>query len=178
MNVLYTCEFALLVGGEGLLGLLLELLGSSRAGTVPLLRLQRPREALEQRAPCNTSTFTFFSFDSGLICGARSTECQVNHNYIFFKSFRLMAGILISFVNLRISLWSTHYTPILSTQNQNIWPETTENEPWRNFFLMSYFLQSRPFWIVDGVPSAYLSPFLCYFETSSSSTRTELTTSI
>ena len=101
-NECATCEFALLVGGEGLLGLLLELLGSSRAGTVPLLRLQRPREALEQRAPCKTNTFTFFSFDSELICGARSTWCQVDQNYIFFKSFRLMAGIFISFVYLRI----------------------------------------------------------------------------
>ena len=62
MNVLYTCEFALLVGGEGLLGLLLELLGSSRAGTVPLLRLQRPREALEQRAPYNTFNGWHFNF--------------------------------------------------------------------------------------------------------------------
>ena len=87
MNVLYTCEFALLVGGEGLLGLLLELLGSSRAGTVPLLRLQRPREALEQRAPCNTSTFTFFSFDNKLIRGARSTSSKPELYFLQVLSF-------------------------------------------------------------------------------------------
>ena len=173
---IYTCEFALLMGGEGLLGLLLELLGSSRAGTVPLLRLQRPREALEQRAPCNTNTFTFFSFDNELSRGARLTWCQVSQNYIFLKSFRLMAGILISFVNLCISLWSTNYIPI-----QYPLPKIRIfglKLLWRNFFPISYFLQSRSFCIIDGVPSAYLSPFLCYFEMSSSSSRTELTTLI
>ena len=46
--------------------------------------------------------FHFLFFESELICGARSTWCQVDQNYIFFKSFRLMAGIFISFVYLRI----------------------------------------------------------------------------
>ena len=120
--------------------------------------------------------FHFFFFESELICGARSTWCQVDQNCIFLKSFRLMAGILISFVNLCISLWSTNYIPI-----QYPLPKIRIfglKLLWRNFFPISYFLQSRSFCIIDGVPSTYLSPFLCYFEMSSSSSRTELTTLI
>ena len=44
-----TCESALLLGGQRLLCLLLELLGASRARPVTLLRLQGPCKALEQR---------------------------------------------------------------------------------------------------------------------------------
>ena len=133
MNVLYTCEFALLMGGEGLLGLLLELLGSSRAGTVPLLRLQRPREALEQRAPCNTSTFTFFSFDSELSRGARLTWCQVSQNYIFLSFDGWHFNFICKFVH-KLVINQLYPNPIPPTQNQNIWPETTVKE------LFSYFL--------------------------------------